>query len=569
MAEWTTIGSDAIPQDDVVVNNSTASEEWETTYVDNETINTPGDKSLIDRFQESFYKRSNEVQKSREQFASKEITLPEHILHSYGKGGAGMVLDFAGDIVVEGIEEAWDGLNHLENGIRWLMPQGMVEEIDGFDRKIADKLTAWWENSPAAEAGRRAISGGVKKYQAWKKENPREATNLESVVDIGLVFAPVDKIIPWKGKTDKTILKKASEREFHLAGKQKMRNKYDKLWEQLNGKNSINETNIGKVTVEGLGRIQTINYSSWERELMDTLFANGVKKNSSPTKNSQAMSDAITKWSARLREQITKAGGGSKETIPWSEVKQTLKQNIDDLIKSNPIFAEASQQSTIKNNLERLLKIIDDSEFKGNPLGVFQLRQAYDDFVNNTAKAGKLDASVNITAMDESVRVLRTTLNDIVATKLPNTPVKESLRTQSLLYQARSLILPAVQMDAKKTIQRVAKNLSNAIGLKMDYNRMMAVAFGTSAYSAAYLNGYTALVAVGVGGTTYMGTVALQTRATKIALGKSLAYMDKVIALPGANPNVVKALSADRAAIKELFDRTIEKEENPKSKDQP
>jgi len=569
MAEWTTIGSDAIPQDDVVVNNSTASEEWETTYVDNETINTPGDKSLIDRFQESFYKRSNEVQKSREQFASKEITLPEHILHSYGKGGAGMVLDFAGDIVVEGIEEAWDGLNHLENGIRWLMPQGMVEEIDGFDRKIADKLTAWWENSPAAEAGRRAISGGVKKYQAWKKENPREATNLESVVDIGLVFAPVDKIIPWKGKTDKTILKKASEREFHLAGKQKMRNKYDKLWEQLNGKNSINETNIGKVTVEGLGRIQTINYSSWERELMDTLFANGVKKNSSPTKNSQAMSDAITKWSARLREQITKAGGGSKETIPWSEVKQTLKQNIDDLIKSNPIFAEASQQSTIKNNLERLLKIIDDSEFKGNPLGVFQLRQAYDDFVNNTAKAGKLDASVNITAMDESVRVLRTTLNDIVATKLPNTPVKESLRTQSLLYQARSLILPAVQMDAKKTIQRVAKNLSNAIGLKMDYNRMMAVAFGTSAYSAAYLNGYTALVAVGVGGTTYMGTVALQTRATKIALGKTLAYMDKVIALPGANPNVVKALSADRAAIKELFDRTIEKEENPKSKDQP
>ena len=98
-------------------------------------------------------------------------------------------------------------------------------------------------------------------------------------------------------------------------------------------------------------------------------------------------------------------------------------------------------------------------------------------------------------------------------------------------------------------------------GLKMDYNRMMAVAFGGSAYGAAAMTGASLMAAVGGAGTAFMAAVALQTRATKIVLGKTLALMDKAIALPGANPNIVKALSSDRAAIAELFKRPIEKAE--------
>jgi hypothetical protein len=124
------------------------------------------------------------------------------------------------------------------------------------------------------------------------------------------------------------------------------------------------------------------------------------------------------------------------------------------------------------------------------------------------------------------------------------------------------MILPAVQADSKKVIQRVWKNLSNAIGLKMDYNRTMAVAFGASAYGIAGQGlGYTALAAVGTAGIGYMAGVAVQTKITKIALGKTLALMDKAMKTAGANPEIVKALSIDRAAIKELFERPIEKGE--------
>jgi hypothetical protein len=532
-------------------------------YNDSEAIKPPGDKSFIDRMVESFYKRSNQVQDSRVKFKNKEITLPEHMLQVYGKGGAGLVLDTAGNIIVEGIQETWDGLNHLEDGLRWLMPDKMEAHIDGFDKKIAAKLTGWWENSSEADAGRKAIMGGAEKYADWKAENPRAATNLESIMDIGLIFATPGRLIPWKGKTD-TTLKSQSSRQLHLADQQGMRSQYDNLWAQLHGKDRINANNISRVTVEGkLSRTQTINYNQYEKEFMDLLFANGVKKGSSATKNSEAMSKAIEKHAIRLRAEITKAGGGSKVPVAWQEVRKTIETNIDDLIKSNPLFAEASQQSTINSNLQRFLTILDDGvkkgDFKGNPLGVFKLRQAYDDWVRTTAKAGSLDGTVRKTAMDESVRVIRTALNDIVAAKLPNTPVKELLNKQSQLYKGRDLMLPAVKIDAKTALQSVWKNISSAVGVKMTYNRIMAVAFGASAYGMAEMTGASFLAAVGVGGTGWGLAVALQTRASKIALGKTLGLMDKVIGMPGANPNVVKALSADRAIIKELFDRPIEK----------
>ena len=532
-------------------------------YNDDETITAPGDKSLIDRMIESFYKRTGQVQKSREQFASGEITLPEHILHAYGKGGAGMLFDTAGNIIIEAVQETWDGLNHLEDGLRWLIPDRMEAHIDGFDKKIADGLTAWWENSSEADAGRRAVMGGAKVYADWKAEHPRAAANLESILDIGLIFATPGRLIPWKGKPD-TTLKSQSNRQLYLADQQGMRNRYDRLWAQLHGKDRINENNISRVTVEGkLSRTQTINYTQQEKEFMDLLFANGVKKGSSATKNSEAMSKAIEKYAIQLRAEITKAGGGSKVPVSWQEVRNTIQTNIDDLIKSNPLFVEASQQSTINSNLQRFLKILDDGikkgDFKGNPLGIFKLRQAYDDWVRTTAKAGSLDGSVQKTAMDESVKIIRTTLNNIVAAKLPNTPVKELLNKQSQLYRGRDLMLPAVKIDAKTALQSVWKNMQSAVGIKMTYNRIMAVAFGASAYGMAEMTGASALAAVGIGGTGWGLAVALQTRASKIALGKTLALMDKVIGMPGANPNVVKALSADRALIKELFDRPIEK----------
>ena len=76
--------------------------------------------------------------------------------------------------------------------------------------------------------------------------------------------------------------------------------------------------------------------------------------------------NAIEKYAIQLRADITKAGGGSKVPVSWQEVRNTIQTNIDDLIKSNPLFVEASQQSTINSNLQRFLSILDDGIKKGD-----------------------------------------------------------------------------------------------------------------------------------------------------------------------------------------------------------
>ena len=127
------------------------------------------------------------------------------------------------------------------------------------------------------------------------------------------------------------------------------------------------------------------------------------------------------------------------------------------------------------------------------------------------------------------------------------------------MYNGLDDILPALKEDGWSAIQRSWKNVASAIGLKMDFNRIMAVAFGASAYGMASMG----VAAVGAGATVMAGVgvgVAVQTVTTKRALGMLLTQIDKAIKV-AKNPNVVQALSYDRATIKALFDRKIQKEQ--------
>jgi len=71
-------------------------------YNDDETITAPGDKSLIDRMIESFYKRTGQVQKSREQFQIKVHKRIVDLMNSTSKTvDALMQLDMPAGVDIE------------------------------------------------------------------------------------------------------------------------------------------------------------------------------------------------------------------------------------------------------------------------------------------------------------------------------------------------------------------------------------------------------------------------------------------------------------------------------------
>lgn len=544
--------------------------EVEVLYDDDEEINAPP-KTLIDNIIDDFWHRSSQVQTSREQFTSGEITLPEHVLQSYGKGGALMTLDVVGDVLISGLGKAWEGVGKAEEFVRWVMPDDMEAAIDGFDQKVADNLTNWYLNSETAQQGVQAAINTKEDYLAWADENPRAAANLESVVGIGLIFAPIPKG-KGKVKTDKpyiqtTAFGNMSKVQFHLAKQQTMRNKYDQLWEQLNFSSSgkavrITDQNIGRVTVEGkFTQMQTINYNTYEKEYMDTLFQNGVKTGyiHSPSRNAEAIAKGIDRVGSKVEKELVKYHKFPLTGINPQSIKNSLTKNLEKLIKENPVYVNSPRnQQVMEDNLAVLFGLIDSGKFAGTPHGVWKLRQAFDKLVEGFAGKGKLDPTIPISAMDDSTRLIRHTLNDVIVRHAPGVEVEAMFKELTFLYKGQGMIKNAVNADAVSTMHRVWKTLANVITLKMAYNRTMAVALGASAYGVAgQALGYTSIIAMGAGGIAMAGGIAIQTKTTKILLGKTLAYMDKAMKVAG-NPEVIKSLAIDRAFVKEMYERPIE-----------
>jgi hypothetical protein len=537
-------------------------------YNDSETPNAVGKKSFIDQLVIDYHKRDAEFETSKAAWKAGEISGLRHFAVGEVKK-AMLIPDTVGNAIFSVLDFGWKNAierpaSVLESGVEWLMPgsaQKMEEIEDGFSKAVGDKLAQWYAKSPAAQEGIQMAMEGKEKYDEWCQNNPNDCMALEAAVDIPLFFWPAGKAItlaPRSGITH-TPFESAAKTQKYLLGKQQMRVKYDDLWAMLNFKNRINKDNQRRVTQEGyLTRMTTINYNPYEKEYMDALMKVGVKGTANPTKNNQIISNALETEAKSLLALLSK--NEAKIPIPWSQTKARLRTEIDKLLL-NPMYQTTQQKNTIEAQLELLFKYLDDGGYKGTPQGILQLRQFFDKKNIDYKRGANLDGTIPINALDDSTRVIRQTLNKIVSERVPNAKVTESLKKQTYMYNGLDDILPALQNDAWSAVQRTWKNAASLIGIKMDFNRIMAVAFGASAYGMASLGVAGVGVAAGALGGVGIG-IAIQTRTTKRALGMLLSIIDKAIKV-GTNPNTVKALSYDRAAIKELFERPIEDREDP------
>ena len=566
----------------------TETEGYDLTEVYNdsaEIVAPSGGRSFIDQMMFDYLKREEEVNAVKDSYQKGNIGMIEALGVSSVKK-AMLVPDLVGNAILTTLDFGYENAVKkpaavLETGFTWLMPEtakNMNDAVDGFSAATGKKLAEWWGNSQAAQDGVQAATETFEKYTAWGDANPDDKRLLEAIVDIPLFFWPPGKAVTTgvsAGKTSvftpiaKTLDNKnvqnvldlpgkSAKNQKRLAGLQTDRQTYDELFAMLNfGKSPINKDNQRRVTSEGFfSQRTTINYNLYEKEYMDTLIAAGVSGYKNPTKNNEIISNALEIEGKSLLKILQKPS--NKLPITWDSTRKTIRAELDQL-KLNPMYQGKQQQEAIESQLALLYRILDDNGFKGTPEGLIKLRQAFDNMNLNYKSGAKFDGTLPINALDDSTRVIRQTLNKIVGDRLPNEKVAASLKKQTYMYNGLDDILPALKEDGWSAIQRSWKNVAGAIGLKMDFNRIMAVAFGASAYGMASMG----VAAVGVGATVMAGVgvgVAVQTVTTKRALGMLLTQIDKAIKV-GKNPNVVSALSYDRATIKALFDRKIQKEQ--------
>lgn len=444
-----------------------------------------------------------------------------------GKGVIGGVYEIMGETFNLGLK-----------GISYVVPDFIEDPIkqnvaEGFNYAIT---------TPAGAAALEALETGQDAWTEFKYKNPEAAKTIESVVNIATFFAPIKKSAVPTIKTP-TMAEKVSNIAFETAEKQ-IESQSKKKAVSLVMPTKVNPETVTEKSVLGY-KFSVPTPTPSESEIIEAVSKLKIPTSASYIKSRDLIKAGIEKEAKSLESSL----GRSNIKVPLAESSKAINNAIA-ASKVNDPFVNA-------NTLGRLLDDVADkaktilAKNDETPLGILKSRRELDDWIKQYKKPGSqvfLSQDKVETALDIAVRDVRTSLNDLLETKVPSVAVKKSLSQQSNLYRVNPVVLEKITQDASSTAGRLWQNITKTTGIKMVSTPLAGAA--TVAAFAGYLPAVVGTAAVGFGG--YAAGRALISPKTKVFLGKTILAADKAIKT-ATDKEMLKQLRADRAALIEIL----------------
>ncbi len=403
-------------------------------------------------------------------------------------------------------------------------------------------------SNPKSMEALKAVEDGAESYAEWKKENPESALTLESVVNLGLLFAPVPKGAKVKGNpkfvgpSKPTVTEKVGQVMVDASGKQIKDRSTKKAMDLIVPKSGVPEQ-TREVSKMGF-KYNVIKPTPQEQKIVDTVATLKIPQSASNQRSLNLIDDAIEAEAKTLERQVA----SSKEAIPLSESFKLLDE-VAVNTKNTDAFVAANQLGKMVDDVvvkaKSLLK-----ENPQTPLGVLKTRKELDAYVKSyKANKSAFPSQDNVeTALSIAVRDVRSALNTKVAETVPRANVMSRLEKQSNLYRAKVPVIEKAKNDASNSIGRTWQRITGVTGLKMP-TTPLAIGI-TGAALAGWLPAIIGGVGVGIAGrAVYRGTISPE---LKKFLGQTLIASSKAIK-QAKNPETIKQLRADRALILELL----------------
>ena len=232
-----------------------------------------------------------------------EQTFAEGVLQIAGKVGAGGALDLIG----EGVVSAFRGISKITPDI---IEKPVVETA-----KAAGLL---FLGTKVGQEGLDAIQGGIEVYNKWKQKNQRAARNLESVVDIGLLVAPVKG----KPKPAKSIFGKLGERALVSGEKAKAVGRGGFIDDLIRPKQTVAVREAQVVRTTEVGETALTRKKVVQPSVAEKAIASEVSKISgvSRAKTLQGNFNMIVKENRKIAEQLSSQL--KKEKVSFSKQQQ-------------------------------------------------------------------------------------------------------------------------------------------------------------------------------------------------------------------------------------------------------
>ena len=451
----------------------------------------------------------------------------EGMLQVGGKVGAGAAFDFMGEVLVS----AGRGLSNITP--------------DVIEQPMKDAAISAGHAFLNTEIGRKGIDSamqGVDAYAQFSEENPRAARNIEAVVNIGLLAAPVKG----KPKADTTVLGKTAlsleKKALEQTGQSKAN--FVKTLVMPKQTAAVRTEQVGRTAESGLLRSKQVGASKAEEAIAKTVSEiPEVSGKNTLQGNYNVINQALSKEAESLSKQLIK----NDVAISRKEILEASKK-IKTTLADNPLLVGDAEKvaNKIISKMDGIIK-----KNGSSASGLLKSRKELDAWIKSQKGKNIFDPK-NENAISIALREVRQSANDLIAKKVPSLEVKESLRAQSNMYRALENIAPKAADEASNVALRAWQNVTSILPFRGEFNQTMAVLFGVGGLgaSAMFAPFFTKLALGGI--VTYGVGRAVMSAPVKKGLSLLLKESDKAIRAT-KDANLIKQLRADRALVVEIL----------------
>lgn len=467
-----------------------------------------------------------------------EQTTAEGMLQIVGKVGAGSVMDFLGEAIVS----AGRGLSAITPDI--------------IEQPLKDGAVAaghMFLNTDIGHKGLMAAKQGMEAWSEFKNENPRAARNIEAVVDIAFLAAPIKaKPTIAAAPAKPTVLGKAAESLEKKAAVQtavKRQNYIDDLIKPEETK-AIRIEQVARTEETGVLKTKVVEPTAAEKLMADEVSKIPAVNNA---KTIQGNFNAISDEVAREAEALKTALATKDVPFPRKEFNAKLNEAMKRLQEHPLLVGDA--QKTAERIVEKMSQITNGK--KSTAANLLEARKELDAWIRSQKGPNIFDPKQE-NALSIAIREIRNTTNDFIESKAPTIGVKDSLKKQSTLLRAMDNIKPKAESEGRNIITRAYRNVHRVLPFRTEFTQFMATLTGIGGLgAAAQFAPFFTSVLLGGGATYALGKAAMGPKAKK-TLSTLIKKTDEAIK-KAKDENLIRQMRIDRAAMLEMLEISGEK----------
>lgn len=484
--------------------------------------------NFLQRFGEDLQRRSDLAVEINEAVRNGEQSYAEGILQSAGKVGAGAMMDFLGEVLVSG-----------GRGLSAITPDIIEDPL----KDAVISAAHGFLNTDVGQLGLNAAKKGIDEWFEFKGNHPRAARNIEAIVDIGLILAPV-KAKPVVA-AEPTIAGRAAAGLTVRAEKQIVESKSAFVQDLVRPKltAAVRVEEVGRTAEAGILNTKKVKPSPKELELAAAVGELPVAGNKTLQSNFNIISKEVSEEADRLIAALEK----NDVLIPKREFLSAMDDALARLAENPLIVGDA--EKTGEKILAKMRQIVGGK--KGTASGLLQARKELDAFMRSAKGPSVFDPKTE-NAVTIALREIRTATNDFIEASTPNVAVKQSLKKQSNLLGAMDNIKIKAADEASNAVLRLWQNALKVIPVRAEFNQLLGVAMGVGGLgiAATFAPFFTKLIFGALG--TYATGRLIMSPQTKKALAGLLKLTDQTIRKV-KDEALISQLRLDRALLVELL----------------